>query len=233
MARQMTLLDQLLFSLVPVSEFLNKNFTKEELSPNIANISKHFNIITMWVSTEIVTTPNLKQRRKTLGYFINLAVKLFSLRNYISLMAVFAGITQYTVIRLHQTWKGLSDKQKLKWNKLETICSPMNNFKNLRLQHDTNLTPIVKTPTIFLKDLTYIEENDNFDTSNQDLLNVTKLRLLGKLIERIQTSQSYKYEFNLIPEIYEQLTKLYCISLDEQELISKKQEPPTSLNVVL
>jgi len=222
MARQLTLIDHHLISLIPPTELLNKRFTIDELSPNMTRISNHFNKITLWVSTEIVTTPNLKQRRKTLTYFINLAAKLLSLRNYIGLMSVFAGLTQFTVTRLRLTWKGLSEKLNAKWNKLETICSPISNFKTLRLLHDTNTTPIVKTPTLFLKDLTYIEEQDNFHGDDPNLLSVTKIRLLGKLIERIQTSQTSKYQFNQVSEIYETLTNLYHISLEQQEYISKK-----------
>jgi len=146
-------------------------------------------------------------------------------------MSVFAGLTQFTITRLRLTWKGLSDKLKEKWNKLETICSPMNNFRNLRQLHDTSVTPIVKTPTLFLKDLTYIEEQDNFHVDDPNLLNVTKIRLLGKLIERLQNSQAIKYQFNVIPEIYDLLNDIFYISLDDQEYISKKHEPPTSYNV--
>jgi len=161
LARQITIIDHHLFSLIPVKEFLNKNFGSEETSPNIAAISSQFNRISQWVSSEIVTTPNYKQRIKVLGYFIDVAVKLLNLNNFTGLMSIFAGLTQFTVSRMKLTWKGLPDKLIEKWEKLETICSPLGNFKHLRVLHDASEPPVVRTPTLFLKDLVFIEEQKN------------------------------------------------------------------------
>jgi len=231
LARQITLIDHLLLSQIPSIEFLNKNFSKEETSPHIAAISNQFNRLSQWVSSEIVTTPNIRQRIKVLGYFINLAVKLLSLNNFTGLMAVYAGLTQFTVSRMKLTWKNLTEKLIEKWEKLETLCSPFGNFKGLRTLHEISLPPVVQTPTIFIKDLVFIEElKDKHE--NTELLNVTKLNLLGKVIEKIQTAQSIKYMLNSIPVIQQFIKEeLYIISLQDQEENSKMNEPPSSLNV--
>lgn len=77
--------------------------------------------MTYWISTEIATTPNFKQRIKTLSHCIMLAEvcfveigvsfiynkKLRDYNNWHGFLAIVSGILQYPVLRLNQTWKVL------------------------------------------------------------------------------------------------------------------------------
>jgi hypothetical protein len=80
-------------------------------------------------------------------------------------MAVFAGLTQYTVARMKQSWsvrfllippalsfahmflQEISQELEESWEKLESLCSPIGNFKNLRDIHDKARAPCVKSPS--------------------------------------------------------------------------------------
>eukprot|EP01126_Amoeba_proteus_P059921 TRINITY_DN7879_c0_g1_i1.p1 TRINITY_DN7879_c0_g1~~TRINITY_DN7879_c0_g1_i1.p1 ORF type:complete len:310 (+),score=79.49 TRINITY_DN7879_c0_g1_i1:114-932(+) len=75
-------------------------------------------------------------------------------------MAVFLGLTQYTVARMQSTWGGIPPVDREKWSKLESLCSPMLNFKNLRVLHDKFEFPAVKAASLFTKDLTFMEDGN-------------------------------------------------------------------------
>eukprot|EP01125_Pyxidicula_operculata_P022034 TRINITY_DN883_c3_g2_i4.p1 TRINITY_DN883_c3_g2~~TRINITY_DN883_c3_g2_i4.p1 ORF type:complete len:733 (+),score=160.94 TRINITY_DN883_c3_g2_i4:116-2314(+) len=74
LAEQITLIDHQMFSKITPDELLNKNFTKEELCPNLTKISERFNQMTSWIGSEITLTPNIKLRRKIIGHFIIIGV---------------------------------------------------------------------------------------------------------------------------------------------------------------
>jgi len=64
-ARQMTLIEFQLFSLIKRAEFLNSNWTKkdnEKLAPNLLAMISHGNHITSLITTEILKYPTSKLR---------------------------------------------------------------------------------------------------------------------------------------------------------------------------
>jgi len=75
-------------------------------------------------------------------------------------------------------------------------------------------------------------KNKKTKHENTELLNFNKIKLLGKVIEKIHTAQVEKYKLNPLPIIQNFLKEdLYILSIDEQEQNSKMHEPPSSLNV--
>jgi hypothetical protein len=58
-ARQMTLLDHKLFAQVPLHEFL-KN--KQSSASKLGALINHFNLISGWVSTEVLQANDIEQR---------------------------------------------------------------------------------------------------------------------------------------------------------------------------
>uniref|UniRef100_A0A6B2KZZ7 Ras-GEF domain-containing protein n=1 Tax=Arcella intermedia TaxID=1963864 RepID=A0A6B2KZZ7_9EUKA len=203
LARQMTLIDYKLLVRIPTSEFLNKNFMKEELCPNLTKFSERFNRVTAWICTEITMEANLKRRKKLLSHFIIIGIKLLSIRNYAGLMSVFIGLTQYPVSRMQLTWKSLPPPLIEKWEKLETICSPLNNFRHLRGLQNESIPPSIISPIIVIKDLSALEETipiqlefEGKDGSKYHLWNFGKLQSIGKLISIINACQKTMYQFH-------------------------------------
>jgi hypothetical protein len=80
-------------------------------------------------------------------------------------MALFSGLNSSAVSRLKQTW-ALIDSKKLKiLQELELIFTPTHNFKNYRANLescdtavDTTVVPVV---SIFVKDLTFMNDGNN------------------------------------------------------------------------
>jgi len=199
-------------------------------------MNAQFNKITGWLGTIITACPNIKIRRKIIAHFINVVIKLLHLRNYSGLMAVYIGLTQNPVSRMTQTWKGLPVEDLMKWEKLETLCSPLGNFKNLRLLHESPDIPSIKSPTIFLRDLIFLEDGNEdtiqiqIDTKKKkqkkrSYWNLTKIQLIGRLIDNIQISQNSTYDLVPIPSLLVLLTQLEFIDRTTQEELSRRNEP--------
>eukprot|EP01126_Amoeba_proteus_P065749 TRINITY_DN9400_c0_g1_i7.p1 TRINITY_DN9400_c0_g1~~TRINITY_DN9400_c0_g1_i7.p1 ORF type:complete len:458 (+),score=69.17 TRINITY_DN9400_c0_g1_i7:447-1820(+) len=237
-ARQMTLIDHRLLAMIPLEELLMGKFSKPSLSPHLAACSERFNVVTEWIGTLITTNGNIKERRQVISYFIIVAVKLLGLRNFQGLMAVFLGLTQCTVARMHQTWAGISVSLSEKWSKLESLCSPLLNFKNLRVLHDKREFPTIKASTLFTKDLTFMEDGNPLfiDVSNQSrssstspcttkYFNMNRLQPMSELLEGIHLSQIVPYQLKPVPLLQQILLTVHHVGLVEQEAASYRSEP--------
>ena len=72
----MTLIDFSLFSAIEVKEYFRKSWMKadsERLAPSVIKWIAHFNKVCGWVATEIIVTPNPKQRATVIQTFIDIA----------------------------------------------------------------------------------------------------------------------------------------------------------------
>eukprot|EP01127_Copromyxa_protea_P009580 TRINITY_DN2275_c0_g1_i1.p1 TRINITY_DN2275_c0_g1~~TRINITY_DN2275_c0_g1_i1.p1 ORF type:complete len:761 (+),score=121.95 TRINITY_DN2275_c0_g1_i1:61-2343(+) len=247
-ARQMTLIDHHLFAQVPITEFQMGAYSKPPLSPLLASWSARFNQVTEWIGTTITTNSNLKERRSVVSFFISVAVKLLALRNFQGLMAVYLGLTQYSVTRMHATWTGLSPSIQEKWNKLESICSPSSNFKNLRNLQNRCELPCVKAASLLIRDMTVIEDGNPRHVAIEEIpspavseenprathdpprnnfkyFNVHRIQQAGELLESIQVAQAVKYELKPVPAIQTILLSVSFLCSNEQEAASFKNEP--------
>eukprot|EP01126_Amoeba_proteus_P059897 TRINITY_DN7876_c0_g1_i3.p1 TRINITY_DN7876_c0_g1~~TRINITY_DN7876_c0_g1_i3.p1 ORF type:complete len:182 (-),score=23.92 TRINITY_DN7876_c0_g1_i3:109-654(-) len=181
-------------------------------------------MITRWIGTEIVSIPSLSSRIKATSHAIALAIKLLSLQNFAGLIAVFMGLTQFSVSRLKQTWKGINENFREKWNKIESLCSPLNNFKNLRARHDSCSLPVVKAATLFVKDLTFIEDgNLTYHQNDKNFYNLDKIKLMGRLLNSIKLSQQTTYDIFPVPLVSEYLSKGNWLHEEDLENLSKKK----------
>lgn len=79
--------------------------------------------VCFWVATEIVLTPNPKQRSVVIERFIDLAHLCFELRNFNALMAIHMALNLSSVSRLKAGWKGVSPKHLQKLKEIG-VCPP-------------------------------------------------------------------------------------------------------------
>uniref|UniRef100_A0A6B2LN20 Ras-GEF domain-containing protein n=1 Tax=Arcella intermedia TaxID=1963864 RepID=A0A6B2LN20_9EUKA len=132
-----------------------------------------------------------------MSHFIMLADCLRKFNNWNGFLAVVTGLIQYPVSRLKLTWKSLQPSIIKKWELVEKLASPMDNFKNLRELFD-NTPPTILPISIFLKDLIFVEENHNWYKNKENetkLLNFHKVEILGKIITRLNVCQNTPYLF--------------------------------------
>eukprot|EP01126_Amoeba_proteus_P053412 TRINITY_DN6508_c0_g1_i15.p1 TRINITY_DN6508_c0_g1~~TRINITY_DN6508_c0_g1_i15.p1 ORF type:complete len:484 (+),score=102.15 TRINITY_DN6508_c0_g1_i15:797-2248(+) len=227
-AQQLTLRDHYYFRLLPPRELVKKRYDKATESPNLNEMSKHFNWITSWVVSEVLA-PNLtpKHRAKTISFIIKVARELFDLHNYSGLMAIVLGLSDSSVTRLTKTWKPISTIEYQQWKEMEEIMQPLGNFKSLRAIMATVAAPLVPLSGMLVKDLIMIEEgNEDCWKGKKDHMNVEKLLMFGNVIARIQFSQQVFYRFNILEEIHAYFPTVQLIPVKERSEISRKIEPP-------
>jgi len=78
-------------------------------------------------------------------YFVTLAEKLLSLANFDGAAAVIAGLNHSSILRLKSLWNNLNEKVLEKFNEIDALFSPQQNFSHYRelLQQLPPSTPCI------------------------------------------------------------------------------------------
>ncbi|EGG25247.1 Ras guanine nucleotide exchange factor [Cavenderia fasciculata] len=206
-AKSITVVDYSIFICVEPSELMNGVWGKPQHKDKAMNISKliaRFNEISMNVIQTILNETKLKDRCKVMAKFIKIAKYLHELRNYNSMMAIYAGISHSAVVRLKWTRKILPKTSQKTLQDLERLMENEENFKNYRTELKTITTPCIPFFGLILSDLTFIQEGNpdyiGTDDSNWTL-NLTKLKMVYNCIKQIQLYQKNHYLMNADPRL--------------------------------
>jgi len=234
LARQITLLDQEFFQAIPVEELWVKNLDDPESAPNLYAFRKHNNSLTYWVCTEIASTPNLKNRIRTLAHHINVAEVLLQLNNWSSFMSFVFAFVSYPISRLKLTWKGLNPLTLEKWQRFEELTKPTANFGALRDACAKSQPPALPPISILLKDLIFIEDgNENWYDKEHKVLNFGKIELLGRIASMVKRAMDDRYVYSEVSVIKNYLLNLFYV--DDFRLLdsfSKASESSDNNNVL-
>jgi hypothetical protein len=108
LARQLTLWEYEAYCVIKPRECLNQGWnklTKQEDSPNIVNMIRRSNSVTLWVATEIIKEEKLQKRAMILKKFIKIAevYNLHSISTY-QLLTIIRSIAEHS-ITLRELWK--------------------------------------------------------------------------------------------------------------------------------
>jgi hypothetical protein len=210
-AKQLTLIDQSLLKNIKPRDLLTKCRNKNRASA-LEDISNRFDRVSGWVASEVVTTAHHKQRVLVVINFINLIDELLKLNNFHSAMSVYVGLGKTAVTRLKDTWKVLDKRVVEKWKGFETLMTPVNNFKNLRMAIARAKRPVIPPITLLVKDLTFMEENADVYPADPRLLNFEKIYLIGQVLVDIHECQKTTYDLEEVPNVREFLTdKIYVL----------------------
>eukprot|EP01103_Thecamoeba_quadrilineata_P017484 TRINITY_DN6226_c0_g1_i1.p1 TRINITY_DN6226_c0_g1~~TRINITY_DN6226_c0_g1_i1.p1 ORF type:complete len:479 (-),score=114.46 TRINITY_DN6226_c0_g1_i1:54-1382(-) len=227
-ARQLTLLEFEIFRSIKPRELLRKSWmkpNKEDLAPNVISLIQRFNTVSFWICYEIVKFPDLTRRSSMLCKFINLCEELKTLRNIHGMMVVISALNNSSVTRLKQTWKEVPPKTLSLMKEHETLVSQDSNYKNYRQYISEQSPPFFPFEGVFLTDLTFIDENEDY--REEGYLNWEKMTLLGTVLLGIQTAQKSNYNLESVAPL-QQFLRNGLISLDENQIykLSRQNEPP-------
>eukprot|EP00007_Cunea_sp_BSH-02190019_P005384 CAMPEP_0174247992 /NCGR_PEP_ID=MMETSP0417-20130205/42853_1 /TAXON_ID=242541 /ORGANISM="Mayorella sp, Strain BSH-02190019" /LENGTH=1283 /DNA_ID=CAMNT_0015327853 /DNA_START=178 /DNA_END=4026 /DNA_ORIENTATION=- len=196
-AEQLTLIEADLFCAINPIEFVYhvvppNGTPKEEHSPNLHAISTHFNKVSLWVATEVVTARTPREQASIWKRFIKLAKRLRELNNFNTLMQVISGLGNAATQRLKQARGLLSPKLLSQLAQLEEIFLPTQNFQNYRSAIHAASPPILPYLAMYLRDLTYISDGNStylavLANDPQLLLNWEKQRLFWEHVQRLRT----------------------------------------------
>eukprot|EP01127_Copromyxa_protea_P013116 TRINITY_DN3487_c0_g3_i1.p1 TRINITY_DN3487_c0_g3~~TRINITY_DN3487_c0_g3_i1.p1 ORF type:complete len:605 (-),score=151.01 TRINITY_DN3487_c0_g3_i1:360-2174(-) len=236
LARQLTVHDYDAWQAIDTSELIGCPWTKQDApirAPNVLEMIKNFNSISFWVATEIVSTPNKKQRVLVLKRVMLIMSHLLTLHNYHTLMAMYCGLMMFEVQRLSATWKAIGSKDVKFMDEIERLLNSKSNWANLRhtiseiVQKNKSL-PLQKQISvlpfhgIYLKAFIGIEENPSFleSTDNTQMnVNFSKMELISTQIEEITLLQKPLLKLYEVHAIQKHIKKWISSVASEDELL--------------
>lgn len=160
-SHQLALYEFQLFKKVKPKELVNQAWNKsgkEENAPNVTRFIKHFNVISKWITSQILDLKTDKEQAKSIEKFITIAKKSKSRGNFNGVMEIISSLSSIQIQQLQSTWKLVSDKSKAKLKKLECLMSPFQNFRNYRQKIETWKGFLVPYVGVHLGDIVHLME---------------------------------------------------------------------------
>ncbi|KAE9415070.1 hypothetical protein Angca_004337 [Angiostrongylus cantonensis] len=156
-ARQMTSIDAQLFHLIETPELLWWAQEQDEMkSPNLVAFTEHFNNVSFWVRTLVITPSNSKEREKYMLKFIKIMKQLRQLGNFNSYLALLSALVSSPLARLDWS-KTITDGLREHAEVMDTSHS----YKNYRLLLQMASPPTVPYIGVVLQDLTFVHAGNS------------------------------------------------------------------------
>uniref|UniRef100_A0AAQ5YUD0 Ras protein specific guanine nucleotide releasing factor 1 n=1 Tax=Amphiprion ocellaris TaxID=80972 RepID=A0AAQ5YUD0_AMPOC len=230
-AEQLTLLDHVVFKVIPYEEFFGQGWMKNdknEKTPYIMRTTKHFNDISNLIATEILHCEDVVSRVAVIEKWVAVADICRCLHNYNAVLEITSSLNRSSVFRLKKTWLKVSKQTKALIDKLQKLVSSEGRFKNLREALKNCDPPCVPYLGMYLTDLAFIEEGTpNYTEDN--LVNFSKMRMISHIIREIRQFQQTAYKIDLQPKVAQYLMDRSSV-LDEESMYeaSLRIEPKMS-----
>jgi len=190
LASRLTLHTARVFVCIPYTEFVNKKWMKVEKSPKYHSFIKHYNNVSAWIVTTIVSSNN---HFATLKRILKFAQALFDLNNFADLSAVMGGLMTFEMDRLVFLWKALSKQVRYTalMKRLSTSVGFQKNYKMLRsLVAAIQTEPHIPLLALMGKDLAVMEEQTTMDKKS-GMVNIPHLESMGTIIYNFVTAQNH------------------------------------------
>uniref|UniRef100_A0A3B3SAJ0 Ras protein specific guanine nucleotide releasing factor 1 n=1 Tax=Paramormyrops kingsleyae TaxID=1676925 RepID=A0A3B3SAJ0_9TELE len=203
-AEQLTLLDHLVFKVIPYEEFFGQGWMKNDKSertPFIMKTTKHFNDISNLIATEILRCDEVNTRVAVMEKWVAVADICRCLHNYNAVLEITSSLNRSPIFRLKKTWLKVSKQTKTVIDKLQRLVSSEGRFKNLREALKNCDPPCVPYLGMYLTDLAFIEEGTpNYIEDN--LVNFSKMRMVS------QTRAYYQHSVLDEESLYEESLRI-------------------------
>ncbi|TRM64090.1 ras guanine nucleotide exchange factor domain-containing protein [Schizophyllum amplum] len=212
LARQMTIMECNLYCAIQPEEVLETG--QAEAKPvNVKAMSSLSTVITGWVAESILNEADAKKRTALVKFFIKLADRCTALNNFSTSRSVLAALDSSTIARLHQTWNGLPQKNKLQLEAMRKLADHSRNYREYRARLRNTAPPAVPFLGLYLTDITFCREGNpshRASPTNQtkQLINFNKYHKLARIVQDMQRFQA-PYNLKEIPEVHEYLTFVF------------------------
>ncbi|KAH0794525.1 RasGEF domain containing protein [Histomonas meleagridis] len=162
-------------------EFVKCNWSRpnrDTISPNLSELTRHFNKTSVLVGYTILTEKRLKERAKILGGWISVMDAALNVNNFNLLFEIDGALTNPAIIRLKKTWSKIDKELKDRYTKLSDLTAPFRKFGKYKAA--LNSCPVNMTlPYLgpWLTDMTFVEDgNPTRKTlpNNEEGINFTK-----------------------------------------------------------
>nr|CAB3265437.1 rap guanine nucleotide exchange factor 1-like [Phallusia mammillata] len=189
-AEQMTLLDLEMFQKIEIPEVLQwAKEQSEELCPHLTRFTEHFNKMSYWTRTVILTQQKPQDRERLLNKFIRIMRHLRKLNNFNSYLAVLSALDSAPVRRLEwqrQTKEGLQE-----------YCHLIDSSSSFRTYRDALAEarqPCIPYLGLILQDLTFIHLG-NQDELAPGVVNFRKRWQQFNILDTMRRFKQSSYPF--------------------------------------
>ncbi|RMX68902.1 hypothetical protein DD238_003816 [Peronospora effusa] len=197
MADQLTLMEaDQYFSKLNSRELTNKAWTRENKhrdAPHVMALIELFDATAEWVSSEILH-PQLQavERAKIITLFIDAADNCYHMNNFNTLFEITTGLSAPCIRQLNTTWSLVTVAVQEKYQCLQQICSPDDNYRSYRQAFAlVEGQPRLACWFILVKDLFTYEEA--MKSMEDGLVNWQKFRKIYRVIREALDRQNFDY----------------------------------------
>ncbi|KAI8371254.1 ras guanine nucleotide exchange factor domain-containing protein [Choanephora cucurbitarum] len=224
-ADQLTWIEAELFTRIKPREFVRHLWDQTHHQNTVMASIAHFNFISAWLVTMVVTQSRLSKRVALLQKFMLVAVELRHRNNYNSLMAILAGINSAAILRLKQTQRAIANKKVYpQFLSLERLMSTDRSFHNYRMALKASDAPGIPYLGIHHQDLVSLAEA-NKDFRPDGTVHWEKFRLMGETIMAMMKFKHPGYAIEPDVKLLTFIADCYILSEDEQYKRSTLVEP--------
>ncbi|XP_023311125.1 guanine nucleotide-releasing factor 2 isoform X3 [Anoplophora glabripennis] len=220
-AEQMTLLDAELFMKIEIPEVLIwAQEQNEERSPNLTRFTEHFNKMSYWARTKILTAEGKDIREKYFMKFIKIMKHLRKINNFNSYLALLSALDSAPVRRLE--W------QKHVQEGLKEYCALIDSsssFRAYRMALAETQPPCIPYIGLVLQDLTFVHIG-NSNLLPNGAINFSKRWQQFNIVENMKKFKKATYTFKRQEKIINFFQNFDdCIGEDAMWKLSEKIKP--------
>jgi son of sevenless len=196
LAEQLTLIELDRFKKVSPLALTCQQWSRAKENPLVRPLRAlidHFNDISMWLASEILLTPNVRQRAEVIKTLLHMIRQLLNLRNYSTLLQVVAALNLTCVTRLKRTWELVPKALLSALKEANSLMGVDKGFAKYRRRISEEQPPLIPYLGLCLNDLVLIEEGNN-TFAGEGLVNFVKMSKIAQVIRDIQWYQTSAYE---------------------------------------
>ncbi|XP_078685610.1 rap guanine nucleotide exchange factor 1-like isoform X12 [Branchiostoma floridae x Branchiostoma belcheri] len=190
LAEQMTLLDAEAFQKIEIPEILAwAKEQSEELSPNLTTFTEHFNKMSYWCRSCILTQPKAQEREKLVNRFIKIMKHLRRFNNFNSYLAILSALDSAPIRRLEwqkQTTDGLAEYC--------TLIDSTSSFRAYRAALAEAEPPCIPYLGLILQDITFVHLG-NPDMLEDGVINFAKRWQQFNILDNVRRFKQVHYDF--------------------------------------
>ncbi|KAL1917449.1 uncharacterized protein VTP21DRAFT_3842 [Calcarisporiella thermophila] len=206
LARQITLYESRLYSLLRPRDLLYPSIQKSE---TIRQICRTSSAVSGWITSSILAETEAKRRAAIIKFWIKVGDRLYFLGNYSGLMALVCALQCSAVDRLRRTWELVPAKSMSIFSQLKKVTDHSRNFAEYRTRLRAMLPPCIPYLGVFLTDLTFIREgNPSYRVvEGRRLINFDKCTKTARVVQEALRFQ-VPFPVHEIPEVQSWLGKI-------------------------
>jgi Rap guanine nucleotide exchange factor 1 len=196
LAKQLTIQDAQYYSRIEIPEILSWGKAQnEDLAPNLAAFTEHFNQVSYWCRTYILSFEKVHDREKVYAKFLKIMKFLRRFNNFNSLLAIYSAL-DCTAIRRLEFPKVSTDSLA----QFSSLIESEGSFRIDRAALAQATPPCIPYLGLILQDVTFTYMG-NKDELPDGKVNFYKCWQLFQMLEEFKKFRISKYEFERDPRV--------------------------------